>query len=492
MIRALVFLVLVTGLALAALWLVDNPGQVQIAWWDWRVETSVGILALAVALMAVAAALLYRFWRFLIGAPDAIADAGRERRRSRGYRALGQGMAALVAGDAAEAARLARRADNLLDDPGLTLPLKAQAARLAGDAAAAKRAYEALAANEETAFLGVSGLLTLARQAGDTDEALRLAGEARALRANAPWVLDNLFQLQVAARLWGQALETLDRAARRKALAADVARRHRAALMLERSAERERAGDASGALADARKAADLVPALAPAAAAAVRLMAAAGKERQAAKLAQRIWAAHPHPRLAEAYLAIWQEAPQEVRYRHAEALGAANPEHPESRLAMAEAALAAELWEPARGHLEKALAASPAPGARTCRLMAELERLQNGNLAAAQYWLEQAGVAPPAPAWVCAECGATADEWTSICGHCGAFDGVAWRLPPRLMPAAAPSAPEPGPRRAEVDTIPPLPPPDVTHLEPAAEPQVDRDTAAPPAPSAGHDRQTAT
>ncbi|MFQ5955563.1 MAG: heme biosynthesis HemY N-terminal domain-containing protein, partial [Kiloniellales bacterium] len=138
-------------------------------------DTSVGILVLAVAILAAAAAAAYRFWRTLREAPRALAEAGRSRRQSRGSRALARAMAAVAAGEAEEAVRLARRADNLLDDPGLTLPLKAQAARLSGDEAAARRCYEAMAANESTAFVGISGLLGLARKAGDTDQALRLA-----------------------------------------------------------------------------------------------------------------------------------------------------------------------------------------------------------------------------------------------------------------------------------------------------------------------------
>lgn len=283
---------------------------------------------------------------------------------------------------------------------------------------------------------------------------------------------------------WNEALATLNRAVKRKVIAADRARRHRAALMVERSAERERAGDREGALADALKAADLAPALAPAAAAALRLMAAAGKGRRAVKLAQRIWAAHPQPQLASHYLAIWGDASPIARARRAEELATANPEHPESRLMMAEAALKAEQWDEARGHLKKALALSPVPSARYCRLMAELERLERGNLSAAQYWLEQASVAPPAPAWVCAECGATADDWTSICGHCDAFDSVAWRLPPRIMAPAVPrpDAGRPGGVQAEVDAIPPVPPPPpvapVAAIEAASEADDDRKGAA--------------
>ncbi len=461
MIRALIFLLLVTLVALAAVPFVAEPGNVRIEGWDWRVDTSVGVLLLAVVLLAAAAAAAYRFWRTLRVAPRALVEAGRGHRRNRGSRALAQAMAAVAAGDADEAVRLARRADNLLDDPGLTLPLMAQAARLSGDQAAAKRCYEAMAANRSTAFVGISGLLGLARQAGDTGEALRLARQAHGLRADAPWVLDNLFQLQVRAGHWDEALATLGRAVKRKVIGADRGMCHRAALLVERGAERERAGDAAGALADALKAAELAPALAPAAATALRLLAASGKERRAMKLVQRIWAAHPQPQLASHYLAIWPDDSPPARARRAAELAAPNPDHPESRLMMAEAAMKAEQWDQARGHLRNALAEAQVPSARYCRLMAELERLQRGNLAAAQYWLEQAAVAPPAPAWVCGECGATADDWTSICGHCDAFDSIAWRLPPRIMPPEGPrpEADRPGGGEPRVDPIPPLPAP---------------------------------
>ncbi|MFQ5955743.1 MAG: heme biosynthesis HemY N-terminal domain-containing protein, partial [Kiloniellales bacterium] len=88
MIRALIFLVLVTLVALAAVTFVAEPGNVRIEGWDWRVDTSVGVLVLAVAILAAAAAAVYRFWRTLREAPRALAVAGRSRRQSRGSRAL--------------------------------------------------------------------------------------------------------------------------------------------------------------------------------------------------------------------------------------------------------------------------------------------------------------------------------------------------------------------------------------------------------------------
>src|SRR5690606_23953069 len=104
-----------------------------------------------------------------------------DQRREAGFRALTLGLAAVAAGDAEEARRQAREADRLLRDPSLTRLLSAQAAALNGDTAAAAKYFAALRDNDDTAFLGLVGLLRQALARGDDERALELADEAYAL-----------------------------------------------------------------------------------------------------------------------------------------------------------------------------------------------------------------------------------------------------------------------------------------------------------------------
>ena len=158
MARALWFLFVLGLLVIAAVWLADNPGSVTVYWRDYRADTSVALLLVAVALIAVAAAAAYRLWRFIRRAPASLSRAGRERRRRRGYLALTQGLVAVAAGDAEEARHQVKRADGLLDDPPLTLLLSAQAAQLAGDEGAGGNYFAAMLERPETEFLGLRGL----------------------------------------------------------------------------------------------------------------------------------------------------------------------------------------------------------------------------------------------------------------------------------------------------------------------------------------------
>ncbi|MGO9787755.1 MAG: heme biosynthesis HemY N-terminal domain-containing protein, partial [Stellaceae bacterium] len=185
-------IILVLLLVAGAVFVADRPGSVVVEWQHWRLDTSVAVLALGTAFVALAGGWLYVVLRKLIRAPRDFLNARRERKRREGYRALTQGLAAAAAGDAIEAQRFARRAKKLISEKPLTLLLSAQAAQLSGDADEAKRHFAAMLDEPETAFLGLRGLIASALQAGDEAKALSLLERARKLRPRTPWVLRGL------------------------------------------------------------------------------------------------------------------------------------------------------------------------------------------------------------------------------------------------------------------------------------------------------------
>ena len=430
-IRFLLFILLAAGIA----WLADQSGRVSIDWLGYRIDTYIGLLVAASVLVGVLAAVLYRLWRFLAGAPAIIARRRREGRRLKGYRALTQGMVAVAAGDAEEARRQARRADLLLNEPPLTMLLSAQAAQLSGDEAAAERYFTAMLERPETAFLGLRGLIVQATRKGEVARALELARRARALRPRSGWVLTTLHDLEVRAGDWPAAAETARLAVRANAMAAKAGERNRAIARYEQSMAAETAGQGDAALEHAREAVKLDPGLVPAVVQAARLLAAAGRRRRARRVLEAAWAMAPHPELARAYLALDHEVAALARLMRLQKLIARRPDDAESRLALAEAALAARLWGEARRSLEALGAANGAAhSARACRLWAALEEAERGDGAAARAWLARAAGALD-PAWVCDHCGAAYAAWAPLCGRCGAYDAMVWKSPLHAAPA---------------------------------------------------------
>lgn len=435
MIRAFFLLLLLAAFMLAVAWFADRPGNVAIVWQGWRIDTSVPILIAAVALIAAAAAFLYRFWRALVGAPRAFGRWRRERRRRKGYVALTQGMVAVAAGDPDEARRQARRADVLLNEPPLTMLLSAQAAQLNGDETAASRYFTQMLERSETEFLGLRGLLIQAMRAGDHERAMTLARRARALRPKTPWVLTTLFELETRSGNWRDAADTLAYAERAKALPAPQARRHEAAVLIELSRSAATAGRSRDALRHAEHAHRADPDHIAAAIWLAERYADAGKTRAAEKIVEQQWARAPHPDLLAAYRRARPVAEPLQWVKQVERLARLAPLHRESMIALGVANLDAKLWGEARRHLTAAIEASGGePSAGLCRLMARLEEEENVDAAAVHRWLTRAADAPPDPAWVCGACGAAHARWQANCPRCGSFDKLEWRAPARVQP----------------------------------------------------------
>ncbi|GAB6052255.1 heme biosynthesis protein HemY [Magnetospira thiophila] len=433
--RSLRFLIIL-GLAVAAtVWLADHPGRVHLEWMGYQVDPPLGLAVLAVLIIGGVMAVLYRLWVEMRHAPVALARNRKERKRQRGYEALNRGMVAVAAGDPEEAALQAKRAEEMLEEPPLTLLLSAQAAQLNGDERAAARFFQTMTETSDLEFLGLRGLFNQATKRGDREEALKLAARARRLHPNAEWVVNALFDLQVALGYWDGATETLKETARLKLLDKTQAKRRQAVILTQQAERAEASGDVEGALRMLKQACDLETDLCPAAIHQARLLVKDGKTRKAIGLIERIWGKMPHPELVELYVTSKNPPDALAKMKILQGLALHNPTHLDSAIMVAEAALEAQLWGEARRYLDPV--AGEDPPARVCRLMAELEESQYGDMAKVRAWLSLAATSERDPAWVCDTCGNVQSSWSALCGKCGGFDSLRWQAPPRAKAALA-------------------------------------------------------
>lgn len=437
MIRLVLYIALLALIGWCVVWVADNPGVVALDWGGWRMETSAGVLAVVVLVFAAVVAAVYRMWLFVTRAPLQISGALKERRSRKGYKALTQGMVAVAAGDAREAAKQVKRADGLLGDPPLTLLLKAQAAQLNGDEKAAETFFKAMLEDQETEFLGLRGLLNQALKSDEPQRALELAHRAQALQPKSEWLADVLFDLESRAGHWGLAAQSLKQIEKKARPAPEQSRRRQAVVAYGRSLEAEVAGDTKAMRKWAEKAFDLDPGLSPAAIRLAELYAHEGRPRKTARVVEATWATTPHPQLLEPYFRAQGAVDGLKKVTAAEKLARTNADHAESHLAIAGAALEARLWGQARTHLEMAIE-NGAASRQAYSMMAALEEQEKGDGERAQGWLRLAAAAPGDPQWVCADCGHAFDAWAPHCPACNAFDAQRWQSPGQPKQLAAP------------------------------------------------------
>src|SRR4051812_34652960 len=111
LVRTLVWFVIAAAAMFGAVWLAEQPGSITAEWHGWRLDTNVGVLLIALIVLILLSVALWLIYRWIMGAPGALFDTWGESRRRRGYQALTQGLAAVAAGDGAEAQKNARKAE---------------------------------------------------------------------------------------------------------------------------------------------------------------------------------------------------------------------------------------------------------------------------------------------------------------------------------------------------------------------------------------------
>lgn len=470
MIKLLWRFVLLVLAALAVAWLADRPGSVTIQWLGREIHLTVFVgimflLGLFTATMLVWG-ILRRIWR----APAAYRGRRREKKTRKAYESLSRGIIAAGAGDAHGAARHAAHAGEVLKEEPLVKLLGAQAAQLRGDRDEVKRVFETMAESPETELLGLRGLFSNARNAGDWQAARRHAEAAHAKNSRLPWASAAVLQSLVAHKDWSGAARNLAAQAKAGLMPRDEAQRKQAAMLTAQALALEDSNGAE-ALRLASEAHRLDGALIPATALMARQFAATGNPRKASKVLREAWPINPHRDLAELAARIEGDG-GERSFEHVRDLVGSAPTSDEGRIALARAAIAAGRHAAGRDALEPLAAHNPPAG--VCGMMAQIEDAA-GNAALSREWLARALHAPRDPLWV--SDGVASPRWVPVSPVTGEIVPCEWKVPfeqpfgqlqflPQAEANAAKAAgtaaalPAPGPEKSRIQRLPDDPGPD--------------------------------
>lgn len=434
LLKILVFVAIIALLAFGAGLLMETSGGVQIT--IAGVEYTLGPLQSVIGFLVLVAfvwlffkllTLLIATLKFLNGDETALSrffDRGREKK---GYQALSDGLMALASGEGRTAMAKATRAEKLLGKPELTNLLVAQAAEMTGDTQKAADTYKKLISEKSTRFVGVRGIMKQKLAEGDDDTARKLAEKALALKPRHGETQDVLLNLQTKAQDWAGARLTLTSKLKSGGLPRDVYKRRDAVLALS---EAKDVLDESASVSQQERAIEanrLSPDLVPAAAMSARAHIAKGKPRNATKILKKAWEAQPHPELAHAFAEIAPDESPVDRIKRFAALSRIHPQHPETRLMLAELNIVAEDFPEARRSLGDLIENDA--DARAYTLMAAIERGEGASDAVVQGWLARALNAPRGPQWICGNCHHMHAEWAPVCDNCSSFDTLAWTTP---------------------------------------------------------------
>ncbi|ARN82377.1 heme biosynthesis protein HemY [Methylocystis bryophila] len=426
----LFFILLLAALAYGVEQVIDQPGSVTIDWSGYHLDASIPV---AVAALLIAAAGIVLVWTLVTSTfklPQRMREGLQGRRREMGFAAVTKGIVAAASGDAAAARDAAKAAEKLLPDEPLVHYLKSQAAQIEGDFSKAEAAFQRMTLKPETRLLGLRGLHIQAQRRADSEAAHYFAKEAHEI-APLPWAGTALLEHYAAAGEWDEARKALEESYKVGGLDAAAAERYRAVLETAAAMQKE-ARDPQAALHLAHLALKRRPNFVPALLVAARVLIKRNDPKLAAKLIEKAWPSAPHPELATAYLDSFPSETNAQKLVRAERLAALAPQAPESRQALAQAALSARAFAKARSALAPLVAEGKTPTAHTCLLMAEIEDVEFGPSGPVREWLARGSRAPRDPAWIAD--GVVSRSWAPISPKTGKLDAFEWGPPPSPPP----------------------------------------------------------
>lgn len=435
LLKIIAFVAAVAALAMGASYLLESEGGLRIVvpgneYTLGPLQSVIALIVLAVVvwLLIKLAGLLLATLNFINGDETALSRYFARNREAKGYTALSQSMLALASGEGRVAVAKAERAERYLNKPELTNLVTAQAAELAGDRKKAEETYKKLLADDATRFVGVRGIMKQRLADGDTDTAMELAKKAFALKPRHEETQDILLQLQAEHEDWVGARQTLSAKLKSGSLPRDVYKRRDAVLALSEARkvfDEDLSIEAREAAIEANK---LSPDLIPAAVMAADSYVQKNQAKYATRVIKKTWGVQPHPDLAAAFARIVPDEPAEDRLRRFNVLTRQHPDHPETKMLLAELLIAAEDFPAARRALGDLIETDLT--SRSAMLMAAIERGEGASEAVVQGWMARALTAPRGPQWVCDKCQHIHADWRPFCENCHAFDTLAWKRPP--------------------------------------------------------------
>jgi HemY protein len=429
MVRIVLFLVLIALAAAGSAWMAEQTGDVTVTWSGYRIETTLGVFAIALGVAIVVTMLVWSSLLALWRTPARMRRGRHERRHARGRHAITHGLLAIGHGDATAARLHADVARRLAGHDPLALLLRAQSAQLDGDRAGARSAFTAMAEREDTRLLGLRGLFIEAQRADDALAAVAVAEEALKIAPSSTWASHAVLGFRCAGGDWDGALKILNHNLESGLLDKPTYRRLSGVLLTARALELEKV-DRDLARDSVMEAVKLAPTLVPAAVLAAKFESEAHQVRRAMRLVEAAWLTQPHPDLADAYAHVRLGDSARQRLVRVETLAAKTPGHIEGVLAIARTAIDAAEFARAR---EVRAPFSADPTQRVALLMAEIERTEHGDSGRARAWTLRAVRARHDPAWTAD--GYVSNRWRAVSPVTGRLDAFQWQTPLATLPS---------------------------------------------------------
>jgi len=387
------FLIIILAVIFIVLWLMENPGEVSLTWFGYKLETSVAVLIGFFVLLSMVVSVLK--------APLSLIKWMRHHKETKQIafreKLIFQALNAYLAKDAVLQKNTFKKIDKTFGEGNVySLILKQMTCPT-------QEVALELASIDETHMAGIKGLITAKEEQGDFKGALDIAINAKETKPSV-WLNADIFRLQIKLSRWDEALKTLDDLKSARALTKEDYLSKKASILLKLGRNEE-----------AFKTAPFIPETA--------LRYAQQVPQKATSILKKAWKKSPNWALYKAFTKTLNPEKPLSAYKTAEKFILSADTNPLTHLALADAALMAHLWGQAGKELDLYLDAYPltVPAAE---MKIFLEKEANNNSEAVRIWEDKLQKLGPYLPYTCTSCGYATSSWDASCPVCQTFGKI--------------------------------------------------------------------
>ena len=441
MIRLILYLALLVPFAYGAIWLADNPGDITIDWFGYRISTTLALVIAALVVALILAGVVILGLRFLFGIPTSIRHHHIVKRQDNGIKALTHAMSALAIADYSSAEKQIKKAQHYLGDKSAApLLLSTQLEHARGNKGKVREYLGSMIQSDETRLVGLRGMIEQSMRDNQHSKAVEYAREAWQAQPYDRWLSLILLDLLCRNEQWADALDVVDKASRNRAFNHADSKRYEAIVYYQRARALIKKKEFDTAMDVLKLSYKRDKHFVPTQIQTVKLLARTKDYKSMMAKISLFWKTEPKEDYVNLMLDHFSDEPANKLLKRFEKLTSQNTEHVESQIAMARLAIHQAKWQRARDYLKIALTKQESP--RIYELLAKVEKGELGDDKQSAEWLKRAVNAPKDAVWACGKCGHQSSNWQLYCGSCNAFDSAVWEYPEQtnLIEESAPTS----------------------------------------------------
>ncbi len=421
LIRIILLILFIALIAGASLWVSNNPGNLELEWLGYSIQTSFWVVLVATLLVIIASCFLFWVVMKLFYHAKSFKKGRALKHHDKAYETFTDIIVALSLHNYDQADALLKKTKRNIGDNSLTALLEAHLASKQGNEVQKIESFQKLSDYEQTHYLAARALTRQHIMQHNDADAMEQAKRAYKLRPDIKDSVVAYLDRLLLASEYNEARSVVTVASRQKVITKQE-KDHFNALIYYVQYSHGEIGDKN----HLKKSFETSPAFVPSYHY-ITMLCAEGNERAGFKALCKAWKVAPHAKLNDIFVEHFV-GDTDKSIKRAQLLLRMHPEHIESHILLGKVAVLTQQWSLARNHLKAALEIEPQM--RIFRLMATLEREELQDNEKANQWLERLKHARPDPSWHCRMCGYNAADWKMHCISCDAFDSFDWHNMP--------------------------------------------------------------